>query len=131
MFKQMRIWGIIVLLLGAIAEIAVAQEPCLALPAPSENYLYHPPPAPLDPACTVTFPVALWIVRTDQGYTSLSDEDARQVLARLNADFAASNIQFAEYDLDYLDNTEWTAYMTESRFVDAASVVMQSNTVLK
>jgi hypothetical protein len=118
-------------LLGALfATSVVAQEPCVVLPAPEENYAFATPAAPLDPNCTVTFPVALWIVRTDGGTTSTTDAMARAILDRLNDDFYDHNIQFEEYDLAYIDNTEWLSVLDNTEFEAAASQVMGSNSVL-
>jgi hypothetical protein len=118
-------------LLGALlATSVVAQQPCVVLPAPEEYYAFANPAAPLDPSCTVTFPVALWIVRTDQGVTSTTDAMARAILNRLNDDFYDHNIQFEEYALAYIDNTEWLDELDVTEFEDAASQVIGSNSVL-
>lgn len=118
------------LLVALFATSVVAQQPCVVLPAPAENYAFAPPAAPLDPSCTVTFPVALWIVRTDDGVTSTTDAMARAILDRLNDDFYDHNIQFEEYDLDYIDNTDWLVVLDSAEFETAASQVMGSNSVL-
>lgn len=118
------------LLVVLFTSSVVAQQPCVVLPAPTENYAFAPPAAPLDPACTVTFPVALWIVRTDDGVTSTTDAMARAILDRLNDDFYDHNIQFEEYDLDYIDNSDWLAVLDSAEFETAASQVMGSNSVL-
>jgi hypothetical protein len=55
---------------------------------------------------------------------------ARAILDRLNDDFYDHNIQFEEYALAYIDNTEWLDELDVTEFRDAASQVRSSNSVL-